>query len=433
MSSQAPPLLAGIRVLIAEDSPTQALRLRHFLEKAGAEIAAASDGEEALALAAQLQPQVIVSDVMMPHKDGFALCRAIRQIPALSTIPIILLTTLSDTADILRGLEAGASSFLVKPFEETILVSRVHQLATRHMPAMRGDSFTLGATEYIISTDKAQVIDFLIASYEEAAERNRRLQQLNDSLQEMRDQLTLKNAELETLNATKNQFLGMAAHDLRNPLNIVTNYTEIIMEDAADRLRDEEMQFLQIIHSASCSMTKMVSDLLDFSKIESGTLNLRYSSVDLSQFISEIADRNRVFAARSAMQIICEIAENLPAARLDPYKMEQVLNNLLGNAIKYSDPGTSIKLRVLPEDDKCYTITVEDHGHGIPETDLETIFHPFQRASGKEPQVKGTGLGLAIVRKIVECHGGTVRVSSQLGRGSTFVVSLPFAPGIPCA
>jgi signal transduction histidine kinase len=247
------------------------------------------------------------------------------------------------------------------------------------------------------------------------------LSQLNNELATAQRELAKTNHELVRLNDQKNQFLGIAAHDLRNPLEIILIYSEFLLEDAAPALREEQVQFIQTIRGSSEFMLRLVENLLDLAKIESGKLELDLERIDLVALVERVVSLQQVLAARKGIEVRCRTEVERLEMVADPVKLEQVLNNLIGNAVKFSPPGSAVDVRVTVAAD-AVTLSVEDRGPGVPADELDKLFRPFERTRVRE---KGTGLGLAIVKRIVEGHRGRIRVESEAGRGSTFHVSLP--------
>ncbi len=256
------------------------------------------------------------------------------------------------------------------------------------------------------------------------------LSRLNNELANLQRQLAKKNVALERLNEQKDQFLGMAAHDLRNPLGVIMMYSEFLLEEASCVLDEEQNEFLSIIHSSAEFMLHLVNDLLDIAKIESGELQLELQPTDLVTLVSHNVALNRVLASRKQIELSLQTLEADAAKELsdiwvDVYKIDQVLNNLITNAIKFSEPHSEVKVSVFGEADEVI-IAVQDEGPGIPGDEIDELFNPFARTSVKSTAgEKSTGLGLAIVRKIVVGHGGRIWVESEVGRGSTFYVALP--------
>jgi signal transduction histidine kinase len=255
------------------------------------------------------------------------------------------------------------------------------------------------------------------------------ISRLNNELVAMQRELARKNAELERLNEQKNRLLGMAAHDLRNPLHAILSYSDFLIEDAAGVLGEEQLEFLSIIQSSTEFMAGLVNDLLDVAKIESGKLQLDVEPTDLLALVEGNVALNRPLARNKGIALRLS-AEELPTMTVDPSKIEQVLNNLISNAIKYSPSGTTIEVR-LRRDDGQAVLSVEDQGQGIPEDELDALFRPFETTSVRGTAgEKSTGLGLVITKRIIEGHGGEIEVESEVGKGSTFTVKLPLDEGV---
>jgi signal transduction histidine kinase len=247
---------------------------------------------------------------------------------------------------------------------------------------------------------------------------------LNNELTNLQRELAGRNAELARLNEQKNRFLGMAAHDLRSPLGVILTYASFLEEDATE-LRPEHREFLRIIRRSSEFVSQMLTDLLDMSAIESGQLQLNSQSVDVGSLVAHSVAVNRALAAPKQIEVVLAPVPPLPPIAIDPGKIEQVLNNLISNAVKFSHSGSRVTVRVSRGED-IVTVSVEDAGQGIPQADLSKLFKPFSttsvRATAGEQSV---GLGLAIVQRIVEVHGGRTWVESEVARGSVFHFTLP--------
>jgi signal transduction histidine kinase/CheY-like chemotaxis protein len=254
------------------------------------------------------------------------------------------------------------------------------------------------------------------------------ISRLNNELVNLQRELAKKTAELERLNAQKNLFLGMAAHDLRNPLNAILSYSEFLLDSAIPRLAAEEQEHLGLIHSLAGLMRDVVGDLLDVATIESGKLPLNLRATNLLSVLQHTIAVFRPLAERKQIRLILAAGYAPPLLMLDRQKVEQVLNNLLSNAIKYSHPQTVITLAVEQQGPEVI-VAVQDQGQGIPADELAGLFQPFAttsvKATGGE---QSTGLGLLIVKKVVEEHRGRIWVESRAGEGSTFTFALPIIP-----
>lgn len=268
-----------------------------------------------------------------------------------------------------------------------------------------------------LTTEKAQQESYL---YDE-------LGRLNNELANLQRELAKKNFELERLNEEKNRFLGIAAHDLRNPLNAIQMYSEFLLDETSSVLDPEHLEFVSIIHSSSQFMLNLVNDLLDVAKIESGKLQLELTPTDLAALVQRNVALNSLMASKKSITLRFLPHGNIPELMLDASKIEQILNNLITNAVKFSNAGSSVDVGIegFPKE---VVISVKDEGQGIPAGERDNLFKPFQRISVKTTAGEdSTGLGLAIVRKIAVGHGGKVWVESKVGKGTTFYVALPMS------
>lgn len=255
---------------------------------------------------------------------------------------------------------------------------------------------------------------------------------LNNQLINLQRELTRKNVELKRLNELKNQFLGMAVHDMRNPLNVIASYAEFILDEAGDKLTSEHHEFLTKIQTTAGFMFNLIEDLLDVSKIESGKLQLNMQKHDFIEFAFENIVRNNLLAHKK--NIIIKIQSELEELEMyfDRQKLEQVFNNLLNNAVKFSFPKSIIEVCINVKDDKLQ-LKFKDAGKGIAKENYDKVFQPFQKIANKGTDgEKGTGLGLTIVKKIIEGHQGEIWFESEVKNlpaskngGTTFFISLP--------
>ena len=253
------------------------------------------------------------------------------------------------------------------------------------------------------------------------------LASLNSELANAQRELTRNNVELADVIREKNQLLGIAAHDLRNPLGIVVGVVEILSDELADSLSEENRELLSRVASSVEYMLGLIDDMLDYSKIDAGRLELQLTPVDLADLIGQNFAFNTILANKKGISLRFENEGRLPRLNLDSRRIQQVLNNLISNALKFSNPGSSVTITLRAEA-AAVTIAVADQGQGIPANEVEKLFKPYSRTSTKSTAgEKSTGLGLAIVRRIVEAHGGSIRVETEPGRGSTFYVSIPTA------
>jgi len=310
---------------------------------------------------------------MMPGMDGYEVCRRLKSDPRSRDIPVMFATALGEVEDETLGLEMGAVDYIVKPFQIPIVMARVKT----HL-----------------------------------------------ELKRRRDELERMARHLEQLNQTKNKFLGMAAHDLRSPLASIRGFSELLLSDDFDPLTEAQRLYLTTIHAASEGMLHLVNDLLDVSVIESGNLTLRREQASFNKLLQEKAVMTEVAARKKGITLRTSMKEEL-TGYFDYKRLGQVVDNLMSNAVKYSPPNSCISIS-LDAAESGIRISVHDEGPGISKEDQCKLFGAFQKLSAKPTAgEKSTGLGLAIVKRIVEAHGGTLKVGSTLGEGSTFSFTIP--------
>ncbi|MEJ7600182.1 MAG: PQQ-binding-like beta-propeller repeat protein, partial [Kofleriaceae bacterium] len=246
------------------------------------------------------------------------------------------------------------------------------------------------------------------------------MSRLNGQLHDATRALATKNAELARLNAQVNKMMGMAAHDLRNPLMVLGLHTQLLVEDLAGTLGADQSESLEAIQTATQFMRSLLDDLLDVSKIRAGKLQLEISSVELVGFVRGVVKTNAALAARKQIGVTFSTSVEAVTLPLDAPKIQQLVNNLVGNAVQYSMPGTDVTVE-LSTTGEVLCLVVRDRGAGIPEAELAKVFRAYETTSTQGTAgEKSTGLGLAIVQAIVEAHGGRCgsRARSALARRS---------------
>lgn len=251
-----------------------------------------------------------------------------------------------------------------------------------------------------------------------------RIQSQNEALVRANRELAVARRQAEAASKLKSQFLATMSHELRTPLNAVIGYAQLQLAGMAGDLTEEQVGFQERILVNAMHLLQLINEVLDLSKIEAGRMELAERPFDLRACLGEVITQNQVLAQNKSLRLTLTVDERLPETILgDQARIKQIVINLVSNAIKFTDAG-SVTVGATPHGDDSWRLTVTDTGVGIPSHQLETIFDEFRQAE-KGIEQGGTGLGLAIVRKLVLMMGGNIRVSSEVGRGSSFVVTLP--------
>lgn len=368
--------LAGRRILIVDDDRVNLRILGGILKADGYTLVEAASGERALELYETTRPDLVLLDVIMPGINGFDTCRQLRQRYGAECAPIVFITAQSDSDDVVEGFNAGGVDYLPKPFQANEVLARIRTHIFNRQ----------------LAKEQRQLVE-----------------------------------ELSRANSAKNRFLGMAAHDLRNPLASIRALSEFLQEGTFGALNTDQRDLAKTIHEAAQSMLDLVNELLDVATIESGELQVSLAPHDLGELVSRCVALENFNAARKQTHIVAEPPAGPLVARLDAAKIKQVAENLLSNAVKYSPPGSTITVR-FHHDAKTAGFGVLDQGPGIPDAERGKLFKDFGRLSARPTGgEKSTGLGLAICRKIVDAHGGTISAANRPGSGCEFRVSLPLA------
>lgn len=438
-----------IEILIVEDSPTQAERLRRLIQSLHYNARVAANGQLALAAIRERKPHLVLSDIVMPEMNGYDLCRAIKSDPTLRDIPVILVTSLNDPKDIIRGIECGADNFIRKPYAEDYLLNRIsHMLMNQKLRKNQnveiGIALYLGDQKHFINAERQQILDLLISTYEQAVQVNGELQarerqviELNmrlahhaAELETINREIALKNLELAEASRMKSAFIANMSHELRTPLNAIIGFTGALLMKLPGPLTPDQDKQLNTIRASARHLLSLINDILDVAKIEAGKLTLSIEPVHCQELMAEVADTLRPLAQQKGLALEMELGtENQPPTIIDTDRraLTQILINLLNNAIKFTEQGTvRISLAQREEDGVLVTeMSIADSGAGIKEEDQAKLFQAFsQLDSTSTRHVEGAGLGLYLCQNLANAIGGALFFNSDYGSGSTFTLAL---------
>lgn len=441
------PRPQDVEILIAEDSPTQAEKLRYLVEQAGYRTRMTNNGLAALNSLKEQPASLVLSDIVMPEMDGYTLCRAIKANAQLEHIPVILLTTLADPKDIIEGLNCGADNFIRKPYEPDHLLARIqHVLVNQALRKLKksggvGIEIFLAGQRHFINSERQQILDLLISTFEQAVRVNSELKEREQQISDLNSQLARHASKLEALNAAlaeknsalenasqaKLHFFAQMSHELRTPLNAVIGFSDILSNGAAGSLNEEQMTYVRGILTSGEHLLSLINDTLDLAKIEAGKMDLHLERADIRELLQDSLPMVSEQATARHVHLQISIDDNVDSAWVDGRKVTQIALNLLSNAIKFTPEGGRVSLLgevVSRENSSWLHIAVSDTGIGIAAEDIPKLFRSFEQVTTVH-QSKGTGLGLALVKQLAELHGGDVSVESELNRGSCFHVYLP--------
>jgi two-component system, sensor histidine kinase and response regulator len=366
--------LKGRKILLVDDDRLNLRILSGILRGEDYVLAEVNSGEAALALYPEFRPDLVLLDVMMPGIDGFETCRQIKETYGESSAPVVFITAKTESEDVVQGLAAGGADYLPKPFRPKEVTARIRA----HLHSR------------LLVEQQKQLVD-----------------------------------QLSKANAAKNKFLGMAAHDLRNPLASIRGLAEFLRDGAVGPLTPDQLDLVTTIHGASQSMLEMVNELLDLATIEAGELKLRQERKNIASLIEKSVSLSNNEAIKKRTKIIFVNDGDGLFVNIDPAKMRQVIDNLISNAVKYSPPGAMITVELHSGEEDC-GFSVKDQGPGIPESERDKLFKDFSKLSTKPTAgEKSTGLGLAICHKIVTAHRGSITAENLPGGGCEFRVTLP--------
>ena len=402
-------MLEQPRVLVVDDEDSVVVTIKAILQLDGYDVETTTSGAKAREMVRRTEYDLVLTDLRLEDGDGLDVLKAVRDShPETVTI---MLTGYASLESAIQALRAGAYDYLVKPSE----VEELRATVARGIERRR-----LG---------------------QELHERVEELAALNASLQERVDKATAELRErydqLKELDRMKSQFLSIASHELKTPITAMSGFLQVALRrvrrmsqggegaaPTAEGLTSVTDQ-LEVVYRQTGKLARLVDELLDVSRIQTGRIEFRYGDVDLSELASEVATRMQLTTATHQISVQRD-SDNV--VRADRDHLEQVLNNLVTNAIKYSPSGGEIRIDVRP-DDGGVRLSVTDEGIGIPERELEAIFGLFYRSPDRAARdAAGMGLGLYISKEIVVRHGGRIWAESSAGKGSTLNVVIPRMP-----
>jgi DNA-binding response OmpR family regulator len=420
-----------MRILVVEDSRTQAESLRHILEKKGYTVALATNGRDALEQIRSSQPDLVLTDIVMPEMDGYELCHRIKTDRNLQSVRVIMVTQLFDPVDVVKGLEAGADNFIIKPYEPQDIDTRIQSVITTHKTpdpdrACSPFQITLADGKHTITANRRQILDILLSTYDitvrknaELLEAHERLNLQSDQLQQAVADLRQVNGDLQAENAERlkvekalaeaNKKLQLMAsitrHDLLNQLTALREYLEL---SQANRTKDPGGAWVNV--ASAMAVVNQTINTVEFTG-EYQKIGVKSPVWSNARMLVEMSEK---FINSGAIRIENTLPDTLEIYA-DPL-ITKVFSNLIDNAVKYGKTLTAITFR-YETGAGGGKIICEDDGIGIADTEKEKIF-AYEYGLN-------TGLGLFLAREILTITGITITETGIAGKGARFEIRCP--------
>lgn len=417
--------MASGRLLVVDDEESVAVTMGAILEMDGYSVSVTMSGADALRKIRETSFDLVLTDLRLDDVDGLSIVSEICRVQP-DTVSIIL-TGYASLESAIKALREGAYDYLIKPCdveELRVVVARgIERRALGIQLKQRlGELETANQTIRELNRDLQQRVDAATAQLQE------RMQDLAGTLE-----------QLQEMDRLKSRFLSMASHELKTPLTSISGLAQVLLRRMRRRLemgRPSDAEWveeqsghvdrLELLNSQTARLGRLVDELLDVSRIESGKLEFHMQPVALPQLLLEVAQRLQMSTKEHTLEVDLNGSSENPIAA-DRDHLEQVLDNLVGNAIKFSPDGGTIQLRLRDQGDTV-TLSIEDPGVGIADDQLDAVFGLFYQADDPvSRRTGGMGLGLYISKEIITRHGGRIWAESRPGAGTTFNVSLPRA------
>ncbi|BAZ51158.1 response regulator receiver sensor signal transduction histidine kinase [Nostoc sp. NIES-4103] len=392
-----------LKILVVDDDEVDRMAVRRALTKAGVcmELSEVSNGHDALSALRNTTYDCVFLDYRLPDQDGLTLIQKLRSWEI--KVPLVVLTAQGDEEIAVALMKAGATDYLSKSRVSSATLAQILRNAIRvHRAEMQA-----------------------ALANQQLRESHEQLIRKNQELERQRQQIQLQNLKLLEATRLKSQFLATMSHELRTPMNAIIGFSQILLRPKFAQLTHQQADMVERILNNGKHLLMLLNEVLDFSKLEAGRLELKPEFFDLTKVINTTVAEMRSLAEAKKLSLLVQIDIQNPILFNDSVRIRQILVNLLSNAIKFTESG-SIWLEAREIPGNRIAIAVRDTGIGIAPKDFKHIFEAFRQVDQSlTRKYPGTGLGLAIIDSLVRMMDGKIFVESQLGAGSMFRIEIP--------
>lgn len=365
--------LQNSKLLIVDDIIDNIRIIASLLKTKGILVTPATSGEQALGLAVAKKPDLILLDVQMPEMDGFEVCKKLKDNPLTKDIPVIFLTARTETEDIMKGFGLGAIDYITKPINSDEVIARIKT----HL-----------------------------------------------ELKKSKDIIHEQNQHLSELNATKDKFFSIIAHDLKNPISNFRDLTKVLVDNYTNLPDSDKMEYLAMMNKSSERLFSLLENLLEWSRSQRGLINFNPIQIDLNYIIDNNISLLSTIADKKKIELVKDLTESIDITA-DVNMLNTVLRNIISNAIKFTNFNGKIVVGAKNHDNYI-EIFIEDSGVGISPENINTLFNIDSNIStlGTSNE-KGTGIGLILCKEFIEKHNGKIWVESEVNKGTKFTFVIP--------
>lgn len=382
-------------ILIVEDNAATVELMEAQLQGEGYRVDSVGDGEQALARISETIPDLVLLDIVLPKKNGFEVCQALKSDSSTQSIPVIMVTALDDMESRAKGFALGADDFLSRPVDRSELIARV----------------------------KAQLR--IGRLHNELARESRAARESGEQLELQQRVLKSMSTQLMEASHLKYAFIVNMSHALRTPLNVIIGFSEMLQDGLVGELNEKQAKYVENIRGSGRELQQLIANIVDVFKIDTGKVPLETTEFLLKDAIDSVMAAHETEAHNRGVRVAVKVAPGVARIVADPQKLTTIMGNLLSNAFRFTPDGGRVDV-TAEELEGRVRICIADTGPGLSPEDCEMVFSEFYKvADPASPTGAGSGLGLAITRKLVMMHGGELWAESDEGAGARFIFTLP--------